>query len=382
MSRSTLSSIFHFGVRQKVLLILLSVLLIGLTVSGWMALKQEERDTLKEINQRGSDISRFVAKSLAYSVVGYDYHTLQLLIDEITFAEDIGYAKVVNVRGNTMAEAGESGEGKNPTLVLFNQDIRLEEEIIGSLTLGLSTESILKRLESQKFALIKREAFVILMIALGEFLALSFIIIRPVSVMSESLSGSIDENGKIVGKVPVISEDEFGNLARQFNLLSSQLNDANSQLQSKIELADKQLIHNNRQLVKQSEELQQLNEEFRKLSVTDSLTGLHNRRRFEELMKRSKVYIDLSYRLTTGRVVYDAIYNGAYFAGTNTYGATDILFPEYSVTPYPINLESIYTKAYEALGNWSLNNVEHKRAYLREHASVENFIKELKERSE
>ena len=92
MSRSTLSSIFHFGVRQKVLLILLSVMLIGLTVSGWMALKQEERDTLKEINQRGSDISRFVAKSLAYSVVGYDYHTLQLLIDEITFAEDIGYA--------------------------------------------------------------------------------------------------------------------------------------------------------------------------------------------------------------------------------------------------------------------------------------------------
>ena len=285
MNRSTLSSLFHFGVRQKVLLILLSVLLIGLTVSGWLALKQEERNTLKEINQRGSDISRFVAKSLAYSVVGYDYHTLQLLIDEITLAEDIGYAKVVNVRGNTMAEFGEVAAGKNPKLVMFNQDIRLEEEIIGTLTLGLSTENILKRLESQKFALIKREAFVILMIALGEFLALSFIIIRPVSVMSESLSDSVDENGQIVGKVPVISEDEFGKLARQFNLLSGQLNDANSQLQSKIDLADKQLIQNNRQLVKQSEELQLLNEEFRKLSVTDSLTGLHNRRRFEDLMK-------------------------------------------------------------------------------------------------
>ena len=285
MSRSTLSSLFHFGVRQKVLLILLSVLFIGLTVSGWLALKQEERDTLKEINQRGSDISRFVAKSLAYSVVGYDYHTLQLLIDEITLAEDIGYAKVVNIRGNTMAESGEADAMKNPHLVMFNQDIRLEDEIVGSITLGLSTENILKRLESQKFALIKREAFVILMIALGEFLALSFIIIRPVSVMSESLSDSVDENGQIVGKVPVISEDEFGKLAKQFNLLSSQLNEANSQLQSKIDLADKQLIQNNRQLVKQSEELQQLNEEFRKLSVTDSLTGLHNRRRFEELMK-------------------------------------------------------------------------------------------------
>ena len=117
----------------------------------------------------------------------------------------------------------------------------------------------------QKFTLIKREAFIIFMIALGEFIALSFIIIRPVSVMSDSLNNSIDENGQIVGEVPVISEDEFGALARQFNLLSGQLNNANSRLQSKIELADKRLIQNNRQLVKQSEELHKLND-FRRNS--------------------------------------------------------------------------------------------------------------------
>ncbi|WP_455202289.1 diguanylate cyclase [Kaarinaea lacus] len=285
MSRRTIFSLFRFGVRQKVLLVLLSVLMIGLTVSGWLALKQEESNTLKEINQRGSDISRFVAKSLAYKVIGYDYHTIQLLLDEITLSEDIGYAKVINTKGNTMAESGVYNESENPNLVLFNQDIRLEEEIVGSLTLGLSTASTIQRLESQKFTLIKREAFIIFMIALGEFIALSFIIIRPVSVMSDSLNNSIDENGQIVGEVPVISEDEFGALARQFNLLSGQLNNANSRLQSKIELADKRLIQNNRQLVKQSEELHKLNEEFRKLSVTDSLTGLHNRRHFEELMK-------------------------------------------------------------------------------------------------
>ena len=128
MNRSKFSSLFRFGVRQKVLLILMSVLLTGLTISGWLALKQEERDTLKDINQRGSDISRFVAKSLAYSVVGYDYHTLQLLLDEITLAEDIGYAKVVNIKGNTMAEAG---NGTDTKLVNFNQDIRLDDEIVG-----------------------------------------------------------------------------------------------------------------------------------------------------------------------------------------------------------------------------------------------------------
>lgn len=285
MKRNRFLSLFRLGVRQKVLLILLSVLLVGLTLSGWMALKKEEHDTRQEINQRGSDISRFVAKSLAFNVVGYDYHTIQLLLDEITLSEDIGYAKVVNIKGNVMAESGEYSDTPDDMLVMFEQDIRLESEIVGSLTLAISTENTLKRLESQKFALVKREAFVIFMIALGEFIALSLFIIRPVSVMSESLNDSIDDTGKIIGKVPIISEDEFGSLAQKFNSLSSQLNDANERLHSKIDLADKQLIQNNRQLVKQSEELQRINEEFRKLSVTDSLTGLNNRRRFEELME-------------------------------------------------------------------------------------------------
>jgi diguanylate cyclase (GGDEF)-like protein len=287
MARKNIFSLFRLGVRQKVLLVLLTVLLTALSLSGWMALKQEKSDTMKEINQRGSDISRFVAKSLAFSVVGYDYHTLQLLLDEITLSEDINYAKVINAKGNTMAESGELYKNSNPEArkqVLFEHDITLEDDIVGHLSLGLSTENTIQRLEAQKFALVKREAFIILMIAFGEFLALSFIIIRPVSVMSKSLATSVDETGKIVGEVPVISQDEFGNLALQFNHLSSQLNDANEKLQSRIDVADKKLLNTNRQLIQQSEELHLINEKFRKMSITDSLTGLHNRRRFEELM--------------------------------------------------------------------------------------------------
>ena len=284
-SRQFFSLLFRLGVRQKVMLILLLVLLSALSVSGWMAYQQEKKDILKEINQRGSDISRFVAKSLAYSVVGYDYHTIQLLLDEITLSDDIGYAKVVSKKGGTMAESGQVPQAGDPALVLFNQDIRLEDEIVGHLVLGLSTAHTIHRLESQKYSLFKREAFIILLIAFGEFLALSYIIIRPVSVISNWLNSSVDDNGKIIAKVPVISNDEFGQLAKSFNQLSAQLNNANERLQSKIYAADNELIKTNRQLVKQSEELKVISENLKKISVTDELTGLFNRRRFEELMK-------------------------------------------------------------------------------------------------
>ena len=87
MATFKLSTLFQLGVRQKVMLVLLTVLLTALSISGWMALQQAKESTLLEINQRGSDISRFVATSLAYNVVGYDYHTIQLLLDEITTSD-------------------------------------------------------------------------------------------------------------------------------------------------------------------------------------------------------------------------------------------------------------------------------------------------------
>ena len=143
-----LSSIFRFGIRQKVMLILLTVVLTSLSISGWMAFKEEERSTLKQIQQRGNDISRFVAKSLGFSVVGYDYHTIQLLLDEIVISEEINYAKVVNKKGNTMGEAGDFTDKAG--MVLFTQNIMLEDESVGKLVIGFSTHTTLARLEEER----------------------------------------------------------------------------------------------------------------------------------------------------------------------------------------------------------------------------------------
>ena len=277
-------AIFKLGIRQKVLLVLMFVLLTALTVSGWFALQEEKQSILKEVKQRGTDISRFVAKSLVYSVVGYDYHTIDLLLKEIVQSDDVGYSKVVNLKGNTMAEAGNIIKNEPLKMVIFNEKIVLDDDVVGVLTLGFSTTKTMQRLEKHKFALIKREAFIILLIAFGEFLALSFIIIKPVSTISKSLHEREDKNGLALGTIPITSNDEFGELAKKFNDLSYNLNIANSELQSRVDYADKQLIVTNNILLERSKDLMELNEEFKKLSVTDSLTGLFNRRYFEETL--------------------------------------------------------------------------------------------------
>jgi diguanylate cyclase (GGDEF)-like protein len=274
----------RLGVRQKVLLILLTVLLTALSVNGWLALQEEKANLLQEIDQRGSYIGRFVAKSMAYSVVGYDYHTIQLLLDELTAAQEIGYAKVTNSKGNAMGESGSAEWGLDVQqaaeegLVMFTNDIHLDGESVGTLYLGLSTAHILARLEAQKYNLLKREALIIILIAIGEFLALSYIIVRPVGKITDFLRRNVDKEGQLVGSIPLVSNDEFGQLAQQFNTLGNQLNEANHKLHSKIESADRRLLETNQQL-------KQLNDEFRLLSITDPLTGLYNRRHFDELIE-------------------------------------------------------------------------------------------------
>jgi diguanylate cyclase (GGDEF)-like protein len=277
-ANSSRTNRFKLGVRQKVLLVLLTVLLTALTVSGWMALRQERATMLSEINQRGNDISRYVAKSLSFSIVGYDYHTIQLMLDEITASEEVSYAVVTNMRGKVMGESGISAKESNPdSQVVFTQNIYIEDEQVGKLEMGLSTTRVLGRLEEQKYSLFKREALIILLIALGEFLALSYLIIKPVSKISDYLRNSIDKDGHLIENIPISSNDEFGHMAKQFNRLGYRLNEANKKLQSKVEVADRQLIETNAQL-------KQLNEEFKILSITDPLTGLFNRRHFNELM--------------------------------------------------------------------------------------------------
>lgn len=103
--------------------------------------------------------------------------------------------------------------------------------------------------------------------------------------------------------------------------------------------------------------------------------------RFEHLMDRSKVYVDLTYRLTTGRVVYDAAYRGTFFVGTETYGATEMLFPEYSLNPYPINLSHALNMCEQALSERTRERILYKRDYFRKEAHIDNLINDLKERS-
>lgn len=305
----------RFGIRQKMVVVLISVMTLALGSTGWLTYRQQEQDIVNETNKRGEDITRFVSQAVSTSVIGFDYGSIQLLLDELTKTQDVAFARVVNARGNTMAEAGVSN-GQNPSWITFKREIVFDKQRIGELTIAVDNSRIVRQLEDKMSSMIGREAVIIILIAFGEFFALSFLIVRPVSIIHDSLESGVDGTGLITQDIPIKSGDEFGVLANLFNSMRSQLNDANLRLQSRIESADNALRETNTQLSRQSDELKRMNDELRNISVTDPLTGLFNRRHFETVMET-----DLALSLRHGEVSSLIIFDIDHFKHINdTYG--------------------------------------------------------------
>lgn len=276
---------FRFGVREKVALILLAALLVTLSVSSLLALRAHKKDMFEETNLRGHETAHFIAQHLAYSVVSYDYHTLELLLQNVIKNEDIVFARVDNTRGNVMAVAGTPPYAQQDAH-LFHADITLNGDTLGQLLLGMSTERISQTLAARQREALLGQLLAVVVVTLVGFIALSAIIIHPLTISARIIGNNLESGDGELTRIPLDTADEFGDLARGFNALQEHLDDAHQILKSRVNHANQELQNAYQQLKLQAGELRSLNQELEVLIVTDPLTGLYNRRHFERLMER------------------------------------------------------------------------------------------------
>lgn len=273
----------RLGVRQKVVMILTLTLAVTLSASTWFALQDQRSDLLEEAHTRGEGISQFIAEYLAYSVVAHDYHTIELLLKGLARHGDVVSAKVVNSRGNVMSEY-QTSRPAGADVIAFEKPIRLDGQELGTLYLGLSVRRSIEHLDDHKSSSFARQIIVIFAIMAIELIALTYIIVRPLGIITRAIhAGARDEHAS----APIISlasRDEFGEMARQFNTLHARLNEAQQRLQSKVDVADEELRRINAQLNVQADELKRRNQDLQMLALTDPLTGLYNKRYYEKLL--------------------------------------------------------------------------------------------------
>lgn len=285
MATQTKVGLFSLGIRQKIVFVLITILLLSLGLSSWQSIREQEALIIEETRLKGQDLAKFTSQSVVYAVVAYDYHSIQLLLNELTSSRDINYAKVINSKGSIMAKAGRlSTEGDVWTY--FEQEIIFDDTHVGTLSIQLDNSRIVEKLVLQQNELIQREILLILLIALVEYIALSFFIIRPIVCTSNSIKKSIKNNDPFNLELAYKANDELGYLFAHFNTLQQRLSATTDKLRSKVAFANKEMQAQNERLQLQSDELKSFNEKLRKLSVTDPLTELFNRRHFDILLKK------------------------------------------------------------------------------------------------
>jgi diguanylate cyclase (GGDEF)-like protein len=259
------------------------VLAVAFTLAGWWTLHDQQQAVIRETRARGEDLATLIARNMAPLVIGYDYQAIKLALVEYGKLPDIAYAKVVSLRGNPMGEI----DGKlpdNPELV-FEKPIVFADKQIGSLVVGLNNEAIIAKMKSERMALVWRESLLAVLIALAEFVALSYLVIRPLTTIAGTLRRNLGDKGLLHVDIPIKSTDEFGLIAQLFNDLRGQLNQAHDKLNTKIEMADAKLITANERLEQQARDLQRLNEDLVQIAITDQLTRLYNRRHFDAILE-------------------------------------------------------------------------------------------------
>lgn len=96
------------------------------------------------------------------------------------------------------------------------------------------------------------------------------------------------------------------------------------------------------------------------------------------LLNRTKVLIDLSPRLTAGRIVYDSLFYGALAVCPDAYGASRFIFPDLVVNSHLLDMPDIYEKSIRAIDKWSPQKVEAYRDQAYVKARTGKFLNQLR----
>ncbi len=172
----------------------------------------------------------------------------------------------------------EASRGLGPNEVRL---VETDREIVAVTTLA-STPWILAihyPLELMRPAVLQNFAIVIatgLLTLLVELFIIRSVLIKQVSQPLERLIRAVNLVGKSqgsldTGDLPTASQDEIGQLARDFHMMATRVQEGRLRLEEKVQ--------------ERTERLQEANERLVELSITDPLTGVANRRRFDAVLE-------------------------------------------------------------------------------------------------
>jgi diguanylate cyclase (GGDEF)-like protein len=281
----------HFGLKEKLVLMVVIGIVVSFSTIGIFRWYAEKSRIMDELDRTGHERASLIAEAVANLLIGYDYTNMESLSDRIMKQPDMLKLTIRNSGGKIMVtrEAPSGTEGPN---LSFEAPIVFGANEIGGVEMLISLERPHRELEAVFRSIILEQIYFGLSLGLLIYFAASRIIVKPVQRIGQHMK-SILSGDKVTPPVrlSIPTHDELGELAGIFNDLNQQVYQMQRRLQEKIDLTGTALMNTNEQLRLRSSELESRSNELEKalvlvekLAETDSLTGLHNRRYFDNTL--------------------------------------------------------------------------------------------------
>jgi len=270
------------------------LVIIGIVTSfsviGAYRLYFEQQRIMTDMTRTGQEQASLIAEAVANMLVGYDYSNMESLVERITQQPDVQRVTIRNRDGKIMVMREKPNAAAGASLD-FESPVMFSSKQVGKVELTLLLERASSVIKNTYRSIIIAQIFFGLFLGLLIYFAVSRFIVEPVQRIGQHMKSTLlNEEIAQPEQLGIPNQDELGELAEIFNNLNQQVYETQQRLRNKVDLAGTALMQTNEQLHLRTTELEKRSLDLEKalalvekLAVTDSLTGLHNRRYFDDI---------------------------------------------------------------------------------------------------
>ena len=213
-NRSQKSLAFRFNLIMGVALFMISV------CSTYVGSILERRSLVKGVENQAARAAELLAVNAAHPLFTFNQDNLKSVAKAFGSDPSIRFLEIKDSSGKLVAGAGEPKGVEG--VVIAERQAKVGPEVVGFVSLGLSTDSVKERLKESLKSLIGRE--VVLFVLL--FSLLSYLLrrelSRPLAAMNSVLQRAKESNDLSV-RLELERHDEVGELAGWFNVFIAEL---------------------------------------------------------------------------------------------------------------------------------------------------------------
>jgi len=296
------------GLQGRTTLFLLAVVLAATGISGAIFVRMTSKMLLDQTRSKARDVARALAWSSAEAVENRDGTSLLAVAEEMLTESELCYVLFTDVTGQLITSyqrgagninhllMGADGQisvepidspklsihheyGTRVDIVYPVRPLRVSDQngtrpTVGYIRVGLDATSYEARLAFLTYSIMGFSAAIALLM-----LPLGYQVVRNVVQPIQKLNLATREvaEGNLTARVRLTRRDEIGELARTFDLMADHVQDAHDKLVGLNEDLEERVRQ-------RTEALEEANERLRDMAARDSLTGLYNRRHFNDFL--------------------------------------------------------------------------------------------------